>query len=305
MPRPLFRGHSRISYKLESSINRISDTNKKQQALQKIEVFNRYIDSQWEPARNTLQQQGVHEAIAQHYTLKTNLLDCSSDPSVAIYFSCHGRSSTGEQGAMIILPIENALEHGLQCVLAPPYVERIYLQHGVFVHPASSNGTISKELYDELRFPIDKEFEVFQSGNAIDILHDQEEIRRVVNFVNEFVDKGEVLPEDGELQNKLFEMACAERKINIPGEIFSEPELWSQRIAPLLFYLVTYLVGNRIEINDAVVASFVESNRRTIEILIQDYERFFPTSNVFLRDALTILRAALGRHFSGAHSSTL
>jgi hypothetical protein len=93
-------------------------------------------------------------AIAQHYELPTRLLDFTVDPSVAVFFACHGKVYRKNQEAVVfIMPLDKALDYGVRFILAPPFVRRMYVQRALFLEPKENESDRLAQLCLQVHFP--------------------------------------------------------------------------------------------------------------------------------------------------------
>lgn len=103
-------------------------------------------------------------AAAQHYGIATNLLDFSIDPAVAVFFA-NEQPNDPNTGAVFGMHTPKALyRFGFKLVLPPPFVERIYIQRGVFLQDSDDQPQTFKSECHEIRFIKDPEFEVIRAG---------------------------------------------------------------------------------------------------------------------------------------------
>lgn len=153
----LFRGHRSSSWKLEPSILRrgVDRDHEEQRAHSFCELlasvsFNtmRLLS----PAFDLYLRMspGAYAAAAQHYGIRTSLLDFTTDPDVAVWFATSDGDSDDGMAAIHILPIEVAENRGLSLLLPPPFVNRLYLQRGFFV---KADEALDPEGIITIRFP--------------------------------------------------------------------------------------------------------------------------------------------------------
>jgi hypothetical protein len=111
----------------------------------------------------------VHAATAQHYGLRTSLLDFTVDPAVAVWFACRQtHEASSRPAAVFAIPLELAASRGASILLPHLYIRRLYRQRGVFVNvPESMNAGNLRRVSIEVRFPADPAFQVLRGGKSI------------------------------------------------------------------------------------------------------------------------------------------
>jgi hypothetical protein len=112
----------------------------------------------------------VLEATAQHYGIKTSLLDFTSDPAVAVWFACAG-GSNGDIASVFALPMAMGSLFDQGVLLCHPLALRPYRQRGLFIHDSPD---YLKRLLIEIRFPIDTRFRILRDRLPTE-LHPQDE----------------------------------------------------------------------------------------------------------------------------------
>jgi hypothetical protein len=100
-------------------------------------------------------------AAAQHYGVRTNLIDFTTDAAIAVFFACSTTPTDGKTASVYVLPLEHALEKGCEVILPPPFVERLYLQRGVFIKSAQTIQRTELGII-EIRFPASFPFSPFK-----------------------------------------------------------------------------------------------------------------------------------------------
>ena len=111
----------------------------------------------------------ARRTLAQHHGVKTQLLDFSVDPCVAVWFACQGaHGQPGKSASVFAIPSEVAFQVGAQMLIPHPYLRRLFRQRGVFLAPPKSIDLSA--LCIEVRFPPDPSFEVIRNGGAKPLL---------------------------------------------------------------------------------------------------------------------------------------
>jgi hypothetical protein len=158
--RLLFRGHRNSSWQLTPNIRRTGvDVDLE---TQRSDLFSRLLAAisfntmvTTDPASGTLYlRMGPRSylAAAQHYGIKTNLLDFTTDPTVAVKFATSDGDSDDGTASILMMPLELAERGGLSIILPPPFVTRLHLQRGIFL---ATSETLDRTRLGitEIRFP--------------------------------------------------------------------------------------------------------------------------------------------------------
>jgi hypothetical protein len=139
----------------------------------------------------------IHVAAGQHYGIRTQLLDFTTDPAVAVWFACQSASrNESHEAAVFALPTRLAPAVNAVGLFPHPYVTRIYRQRGVFVQVGGPRGGLSprglRQLCVEIRFPPDPQFRVIRDGQEPDLLEGDPFWPRCVELANDIVERGEL-----------------------------------------------------------------------------------------------------------------
>jgi len=183
----IFRGQSNSSYALLPSIFRPGTDREAHNRARRLMA--------WFLAATAYQFYGTLEpalffGAAQHYQIRTNLLDFTPDPAVAVWFAGLSRDPVSNHpcrtASIYVLPLDVARQRGLHLVLPPPFVERLHRQRGIFIEFAAEEPIPLSEV-TEIRFPANVasapyRFNVVRHGRTIDLLRDHEWIRKVVTW---------------------------------------------------------------------------------------------------------------------------
>ena len=106
-------------------------------------------------------------AAAQHYGIPTDLLDLSMDPSISISFA-NQKPDEGTQGTLFVITFAKLSNRfDLRLILPPPFVERVYIQRGLFVRFDYDRAAQFRQLCIELRFEKHPEFCVIRNQQKL------------------------------------------------------------------------------------------------------------------------------------------
>lgn len=164
--RLLFRGQSNSDWPITSSLSRSANPECERKLAG---LFGEALHTIWnsdlvlsdEDASASIDlaaEPDMQEAAAQHYGIATDLIDFTSDPDVAVFFACLGsHSKQSRTSSVFFVPIHEALAHGCQIILPPPFADRLYLQRGLFIR-SSEPLDRTKLSVGEVRFPTEREF---------------------------------------------------------------------------------------------------------------------------------------------------
>lgn len=102
----------------------------------------------------------VHLAAAQHYGMRTPLLDFTADPRTAVFFANEGaRPDRDRRVAVYGIPLMVLASLGGAVVLPPPWVHRLYAQRGLFLDCVGMPADLDlRELCFRVLFPLDDAF---------------------------------------------------------------------------------------------------------------------------------------------------
>ncbi len=200
----LFRGQRNCSWPLVSSLARdhtqIDRESFRALIFQRLLArmsFNTMVSFHPHSETNLYLRMGEHSyvAAAQHYGIKTFLLDFTTDADVAVKFATDGESKDGEMGSVYLVPIELLEQEGLEIILPPPFINRLYIQRGLFVLAAHALDKRALGIM-EIRFPVSPlvvggcpvEFEVLrEGGKPLDLLPPEQGLEKVVRAVDDLI----------------------------------------------------------------------------------------------------------------------
>ena len=156
---PVFRGHRSPEWKLIPTLFRDPGFAVNSASL---ELFIRSLTELFQLTAEDTRANGpyVHMAAAQHYGMRTPLLDFTADPRIAVYFACHGaRPDRDHQVVVYGISFGKLVGLGAAVVLPPPWVKRLYAQRGLFVDFSTLHS--EQQLRDHcirVLFPPDERF---------------------------------------------------------------------------------------------------------------------------------------------------
>ncbi len=196
----LFRGQIK-NWPLKSSFGRQVDKNKKDEALEKMARFER-----WVKQTKGLEELAKHPddmiAVAQHYGIPTNFVDFTTSPRVAGFFSSYGRiDEENVESCILCLNSQDLITFWkrLPSEYSPPpeilYLEvqnlwRLEAQHGVFLFCPYSNFEHIYDL-DRIYFPYTGQISSVKEDDIFPKRKSQLEILLDQYFMNELMIENE------------------------------------------------------------------------------------------------------------------
>lgn len=188
----LFRGQKRSTWDLSPTIDRLGSPEKVTRALMETWIFCNLMTKIGSSVLNINPAPGAsfdlilpadsYLPVAQHYGLSTPLLDFTTDPAVAVFFASRDDIDAPEEFASVFvyqMPLKQDHRHLLNLRLPPPFIERPYLQKGIYMESAIP-GDIGQQIpWDlEVRFPVRVENRCFSVVREEDmfILPESEEM---------------------------------------------------------------------------------------------------------------------------------
>jgi len=166
---PVFRGQATAAWEVRAGIYREPLDPDDWIALN---IYTDAVASLFRDDESRMLGRYAHLAEAQHYGLRTHLLDFTADPRVAVYFACRDREiPDGVEAAVYFAPMNLLAGIGGAVVLPPPWVRRLYAQRGLFVDAAKlPNERNLGQGCLRMLFPRSAEFAETEFGEASKIL---------------------------------------------------------------------------------------------------------------------------------------
>lgn len=297
----LFRGQKRSSWPLVPKLDRLSDDQEEtNRSILEVLLFGDLMTKVGTTMLTVNPEPGAsfelvltrdaHTAVAQHYDLNTPLLDFTADPAVAVYFASRDEKDLQDEYASVYvyqLPFKEDTEHLLNLRLPPPFIERPYLQKGVYMESVIPGDIGQQVPWDmEVRFPVRAENQSFAviREDVLPVLPDSDEISAVVAYaragVSDFIFENEGTGKSwtAELMAE-FSAQYAKRHERLMRSLFREKVknpltyVWRyvECVEDMLYWLCYCPDESRFGINLQSLKLVTKSNPEIIRMLISSY----------------------------------
>lgn len=235
--------------------------------------------------------------VAQHYGFNTALLDFTADPAVAVYFASRDDEDLQEEYASVYiyqLPLNEHTDHLLNLRLPPPFVERPYLQKGIYME-STIPGDIGQQIpWDlEVRFPVRAENHSFAvvREDVLTLLPESDEMYILLAYaragVSDFIFENTGKVASGELVAE-FSARYAKRFQDKFQGLFrkvtpsaSYIEQYVARVEDMLYWLCYCPDENGFGINLDSLKIIARSNPEVIRMLLGIYRRLMGMSTQY------------------------
>lgn len=210
-------------------------------------------------------------AAAQHYGIKTNLIDYTPDPAVAVYFASMTSSARENKMASVYaIHLDQAFDNGCEIIIPPPFIERLHIQRGFFIKQAQPNEIFDKSKYAmfEIRFPCDYEFQPFdvirRGIGRVNILPESPSMNAVLKIVNDTTASNNFKNLTDEQYSKIVESSAYSLK-NEFKEVYTYPiEMWAKYVdsfEDMLYWVAYYVDEKQEEVSLDSLIRIIDSNK--------------------------------------------
>lgn len=221
-------------------------------------------------------------AAAQHYGIKTNLIDYTPDPAVAVYFASTASSTRENKKASVFaIHLDQAFENGCEIIIPPPFIERLHVQRGFFIKQPNPDEIFDKKKYAlfEIQFPCDYDFQPFdvirRGVGRVDILPENPSMNAVLNIVNEAISNQSFNTITDEQYEKLVKNSASKLKQEFK-EIYSYPiEMWAKYVdafEDMLYWVAYYVDEKQEELSLDALLKIIDSNKDLVLSVAQFYK---------------------------------
>lgn len=264
----IFRGQGDPTWGLLPGINR--DPQRMIHFNRTVDLFIRMLRMAFREVLPELEIEEISlRAIAQHYKLRTNLLDWTTDPEVAVYFATQ-QAADSPDAVVYSIPLQNHINDGLEICLPPGMAHRLFLQRGVFLQLPEARLRQLREQSTRIIFPKSLEFRLGRSntddGAEVSILPPNSKINRLRHLARYLALK---FPVDLDLDLLNSELQCAVTRSRIVQKLRTERniiESWLEDINLMLEQLVISRTENRTNVALEVALAVARNNVNALSL---------------------------------------
>ncbi|GEM_PF-7001944 len=229
----------------------------------------------WKTKSITLPLGGA-KAAAQHYGIKTALLDISADPQIAIHFaSCSRSRKKGEKSSVFMCDLSTFMLSGFDLILPHPIVKRIYCQRGAFIEVEEPNvEKLQHAFHLKISFPFDSNF------SLNNILSSDPWFEKAISWSKQWVKSGEKFPSTEAEKNDLLKTAF--EKIGYPANFYDKESniflKWIQEFEEMMGWYAMRIKNGSQGWLSGMCQLVARSNPELINLLIIFYDNILNKS---------------------------
>lgn len=226
----------------------------------------------------------AHLASAQHYGIKTPLIDFTTEADVAAWFASGTCETDAPEATIDVVPLsEDTLRRSL-LVLPPPFIERLYLQRGAFLKAEHAKVLADLETV-RLVFPNPnvnhftthaERFHVLRDGGrAVDILPPETLLEPIKKATDDII-AGRIVAESQDDYDGIARELKPDFRF-IVNDLMSYWAKYVDHFEDVLYQLVYSIPGDEtgILIDQLVLGQLVQHNPEIVGSIISLYEFWF------------------------------
>ncbi len=271
----LFRGHADVNWELTPSLKRLDEDHIRTEEIA-LMIFSKVMLA---ALVNTglVSSSVTIESLAQHYGIRTRLLDFTTDPTVAVWFATRNDVKAAV-GVVHTIGVPDAVERGAEFVFPPPFVERLYVQHGTFIDAREITSDELEEGCFTFSFdqsPESERYEIFRLEEPIEMYPFDPWIDRAVKASRSRAKLGnrQVVDPSAAAQEILSKIGYP--RFVTENSVDRQYDRWIKECYHALYRLVVTIQGGApsITIYTDVLDAFVRRNLEVCRILVTELEK--------------------------------
>jgi hypothetical protein len=242
---------------------------------------------------------GLFVGAAQHYAGNTHLMDWTTDPCIAVGFAAD-YAPKDPFSVVYALPTFRAVQHNAKFYLPPPFVERLYLQRGLFIEtPEREDDHALQESCISIRFREDREFKVIRNGHEIqDLMKPFAALDELAKHAKsqatdgvQFIDGSVKTPEDAErILREEWDKIGGLPEFLRPAMGEEHAENWRTALLDMIERLSHLKTSKGLKVNEFILQPVVCSN----SIMMTAFQKWLEIQEKWARDKANNELAARG-----------